>query len=85
MFRFTINSFLLFIIPAMISAQTSLKILNIDEEIRLDGKIDHAWESADSISQFTQLEPENGKRPPEARWSKLHRMSEIFISFSSAT
>ena len=45
----------------LVSAQNKLLVKSVNFKISVDGQIDEAWSSADSVSGFSQLEPRSGE------------------------
>ena len=67
---------LLFLIPVFIYAsnpnEAKKLILNkIDTEIKIDGVIDDAWSSADSVENFFQLSPYYNQPPTDKTVAKV--------------
>ena len=67
---------LLFLIPVFIYAsnpnEAKKLILNkIDTEIKIDGVIDEAWSSADSVENFFQLSPYYNQPPTDKTVAKV--------------
>ena len=72
MFKFLLIFFLIYLIPLTVYSQTKNLILKTtDTDIKLDGLIDPAWNSADSVSDFFQLSPYYDQPPTVKTVAKI--------------
>lgn len=63
--------FLILIPLTLISAEKSFQLKKINGTLNIDGVIDPLWSEADSLSDFIQFQPYNGKTPTQKTTAKI--------------